>query len=156
MGAGEQAAVAVQEAKEEMRNSSLTTLRAMSLLGPGEAVAWYKAKCQELDVKPNNSFVRALNQDLAVVTFSNSYFGERGMLAIAPALAQIPVIALDLRNTGLSSGDAQHLQQALVHHPTITSVDLRENTISIPTARRFLSLVTQNKRLTTLRSECAG
>ena len=146
----------VDDAKLELRNSVSTFIRSMELLGPDEAVTFYKTKCDVVGVKPNNSFLRALDGDVSVINFANSYFGDRGMRAVAPTLARVPVIALDLRNTDLSTDDAAALQEALAQHPTLTMLDLREMTLSVPTARRFLSLVSQNKRLATVHLDDAA
>ena len=141
-----------QEAREAQKNSTKIVIESMSLLTSGEAVAFYKGQCQEHEVKPNNTFIRQLSGDaeLSVINFSNSYFGDRGMAAIAPVLGKIPVIALDLRNTGFSAGDAASLSESMVRHPTLTSVDLRSNVLSVPATRRLLSLLTQNKRITSI------
>jgi hypothetical protein len=142
----------VQEAKEKQKNMTQVVIESMSLYTPSEAAAFYKARCVETEVKPNNTFLRMLTdgEELSVVNFSNNYFGDRGMKAVAPVLGKVPVIALDLRNTGFSAADAGFLGDAMQRHPTLTSIDLRENSLSVPTARRLLTLLMQNKRITTL------
>lgn len=133
-----------------MEGDSAATVQALTLLAPEEAAAFYRQKCRECGVKANSTFLRALQSEPSIVNFSNNYFGDRGMLAIAPTLERIPVIQLDLRNTVLTFEDTGLLHEALLRHPTLTSIDLRDMEVSVASSRRWLSLVIQNRRLTTL------
>jgi hypothetical protein len=131
------------EAGEEGRPGLVTFLKGI------EAQEYYRGMCATVGVKPNNSFLKVLLGEVSRIDFSNCYFGDRGILSIAPTLARIPVIQLDFSGTALSFEDTGCLCSHLVHHPTVSSLDLRRVVISVPSARRWLALASQNRRITT-------
>ena len=149
---------AQEEAESDIDDTLLMTeaeaqsssLQAMSLLSNESSRDFYREACGKVNVKPNNTFLKALMGERSLINFANSYFGDRGMASIAPTLARIPVISLDLQNTGLTFEDTGLLVSNLLTHPTLTSIDLRNMAVSVPSARRWLSLAIQNRRITTI------
>ena len=142
---------ALETVDERIASDPMALHKVLSMLNPASAVEKYRQECARVDVKPFSTFIRQLQSATAVFDFSRSYFGERGILPVLLTLRVTPCVELIFTQCELSQDDVGHIYDALVVHATLTAVDLRQNTISLPSSRKLLSLVIKNKRITELR-----
>ncbi|KAJ9467182.1 hypothetical protein DIPPA_14631 [Diplonema papillatum] len=132
--------------------STLATVRSSSgfaMAENGEEVAGvYLGKCRELGVKPISSFVKLLTtSDLSEIVFDHSYFGDRGLNAVAFSLRSAKVSSLSLQSCMLDREHIAVLRKELAGHPYLAHLNLRQNDLGPQAAKRLLDLISASRAI---------
>eukprot|EP01063_Lacrimia_lanifica_P013268 TRINITY_DN198_c0_g1_i1.p1 TRINITY_DN198_c0_g1~~TRINITY_DN198_c0_g1_i1.p1 ORF type:complete len:1495 (+),score=544.93 TRINITY_DN198_c0_g1_i1:64-4548(+) len=147
--AADAAAAAEGEAWEGARDRSAEALLEL-----------YECHCKVLQVKPNSSLLRDLagaaksNRPLTRLDVRRNYLGERGFQAMVEVIRQATALRdLRLGGNGLTNDAVMSLCRAVQDHPTLTSIDLSSNEISLPSVSSIVDLLRRNALITAVSVE---
>eukprot|EP01002_Notosolenus_urceolatus_P000484 NODE_1118_length_1571_cov_78.861367_g921_i0.p1 GENE.NODE_1118_length_1571_cov_78.861367_g921_i0~~NODE_1118_length_1571_cov_78.861367_g921_i0.p1 ORF type:complete len:464 (-),score=115.94 NODE_1118_length_1571_cov_78.861367_g921_i0:104-1495(-) len=112
-------------------------------------------KCKALNAKPNTGLLDTLTEmndhNCEVLDQSSNYLGKKGISALVEILPTLTSLStLVLRDNQIDNEVVQILCQGIRSHPTLASVDLRGNPISLMGARALLNTLQANHRIRNL------
>eukprot|EP00796_Vickermania_ingenoplastis_P002183 gene2183-1351_t len=118
----------------------------------------YLRCCEDYQCKANSYLLQRLPADprfsdlVEELDVSSNYVGHTGFMAILGFLEHLPNIQhVHFNGMSLDNTDVENLCDVLQHHPTLTSIHLRNNPrITLPSTKLFFRLLRQNQKITTL------
>jgi len=114
----------------------------------------YLQRCKQLNMKANTGLVAMLTEmcdhNASTLDLRNNYLGKRGMETLMSVLPKLQIQTLVLVDNQIDNDVLTVLIPALRQHPTIETVDLRQNPISLMGARALLGTLQQNPRITAM------
>lgn len=122
-----------------------------TFLSGDSAVEFYRNECRKHQLLVNNSFVKFLKSGSVIVEFNNGYLGENGIVPIMETLQQMSIQALLLPKCTLQDEQIQLICDTLCDHPTVESIDLSGNSISVNGAKSILRMLMKNNKITEVR-----
>lgn len=118
----------------------------------------YVRCCEEFQCKPNSYLLQRLPADpryadmAEELDLSANYVGHAGFMAILNFLSHLPNIRhVHFNNMSLDNTDIENMCEVLGHHPTISSIHLRQNPkVTLPCTKMLFRLLQSNRNVTTL------
>ncbi len=114
--------------------------------------AKYIAACQQYSARPNaNVLLKIRNNTICVsgkIDVSDNFLGDHGACALFQIIAKYPVTSLVVAKNGLRNNSIKVLAEALRKNPSIKSLDLSANDISLLAVTELQALLRENKSIT--------
>lgn len=118
----------------------------------------YTFACEEYHLKRNSRLFNELPSTAAgvntvtMIDVSNNYIGPKGLKGLLQVVRSCPALhTLVLRDQQLTKDSVLTLCDALVSHPALRILDLRQNPITIDGGRHIYDLVCSNARIEEVR-----